>query len=153
MGYDSDDSGATSPAMSLNMTNSSIASPTTQSLLSSHNLPEYKPPSQLPEYKSQLPEYKSQLASDYKSQLMDYKSSLPDYKLHQQTDYKLPDYKPHLPEYKPSSQYTEYKSPMSDWYSSITSTRPSTTSFPHHPPPPKLTLSPHTSSSISSLPY
>ena len=132
LGYDSDDSGATSP--SLNTTASSLSSPNSNSV-SSSSLPDYKPPLQLEQYKTHLPEYKSQI-SEYKNPLTDYKNPLHDYK-NQLSEYKNP-----LPEYKPD---------LSNWYTG-----------PSLPTPPSTGLSPRFSSSqsqpllpniASSLPY
>merc|ERR1719422_249470 len=76
LGYDSDDSGPTSP--SLNTTASSLSSLNSNSITSS-SLPDYKPPIQLDQYKSHLPEYKSQV-SEYKNPLTEYKNPLTEYK-------------------------------------------------------------------------
>ena len=119
LGYESDDSGATSPSLhstslpSPSMQPSSLSSPSLTPLTvnpssQSSALPEYKPPSHLPQYKANMPEYKPQTS--------EYKSPVADYKLSNSTssDYKVADYKPvHLSEYK--TQIPEYKSAVSDY--------------------------------------
>jgi len=140
LGYDSDDSGPTSP--SLNTTASSLSSLNSNSITSS-SLPDYKPPIQLDQYKSHLPEYKSQV-SEYKNPLTEYKNPLTEYK-NSLSDYKnsLSEYKNPLSEYKNSlhdykNSLTDYKNPLpeykpdlSNWYSS-----------PSLPTPPSSGLSP-----------
>jgi len=130
--YDSDDS-HTSPPPSHNSTSSSLPSPNT----------EYKPPNLNlgGEYKSQLPEYKAPPPlHEYKNPTSDYRQSLGDYKTPNLfTDYKTPslsDYKtPSLSEYKVpgSSSLPEYKPDLTNWYSGN-----------HHslPTPPSSGLSP-----------
>jgi len=126
LGYDSDESGATSP--SLNTTASSLSSLNSNSITSS-SLPDYKPPIQLDQYKSHLPEYKSQI-SEYKNPLTEYKNPLSEYK-NPLSEYKnsLHDYKNSLPDYK--NPLPEYKPDLSNWYSS-----------PSLPTPPSSGLSP-----------
>ena len=135
VGYDSDDSGATSPSLhstslsSPHMNPPSIPSPhinpvsqpsphmnqpSQPSQPSPHSVPslsEYKTSSQQSEYKPHPLEYKSQI-NEYKSQISDYKPHISDYKPH------VSDYKPHISDYKPHHndyKLPDYRVPLTDY--------------------------------------
>ena len=161
VGYESDDSGATSPSLlSTSLSSPPISSPSLQPSSSPHNTispplqnnninpshltnsttgSQYKPPSILSDFKSHSIDYKS-TALDYKTSLPDYKSSqlLPDYKSSQVTS----DYKTSSSSSLHQQPAHDYKLPLTDYKShdyrlpGSSDYKSLSSSQPHHPPPP-----------------
>ena len=133
MGYESDDSGPTSPPLNAVSPSSSTTSSSQFLSMSGTSLPDYKSsgnPSQT-DYKTHLPDYKTSVTHDYKG------GSMPEYK---------PNIDPSATEYKPQVHH--------DWYhgSVMTSSGSQFSSHPSHghhpglfslPTPPSSGLSPH----------